>query len=590
MILWSDKNIYDRMIDRFTQRKQVYDRFKPDRDAMAEYFRLDLDIEVDERTNQLILGREIYEGTGPWAARVMATGFQGKLMSKSIDWIMYEMGQQELQGIDELDIWCQKIKEYMATSYQQGNFYDVQPNFTLDGITIGSPVMFCEEDISTSRIMWIPEHYNQCYVFYDKYNQPEGIIVKDETWTAKKIDDEFCEGNSQEQRQQDRNTKLSVGLAKQLENGNFYEKYTVYRAVFKATDLLWDNPDFKKPIGNPRWISIYFEEGCKQDRKNEPLRTDPYYNKPFVVWDYNKKPWHASSSTPAFEAYHDVKSQQQVHKNFLENIQNKTRGAVVHLNTMTNRLDLGPEGLMAVDVAEYDRPPKRIETLGDILLDEKLSAMLGEAVKRHFHHDQLLTFMKRLQDGRAPLNNLETMKLDAESASFLSPFIESHSRYLADCDEVAMGFEIMSGRGPFAPDVMANITDVIMSNITRPLDKITVRPVFIGPLHKMQKISQQIEPIRTGVAIVAEMAAELGDPDMASLMIKQYKTADKALEAVNFPQDCVNTEEDYNQAKAALTQQRMEAEQAKMAIETMKASKNIQGPVDKDSIMAGMAK
>jgi hypothetical protein len=570
-MLWTDKTIYERITDRLTERKRLYDRHVGDRELIAQYFRLDLDIEVDEETNSLILGHQIYEGTAPWAARVMATGFQGKLMSKSIDWLLYKMGNMDLQGIDELDIWCQNIKEHMADVYQRGNFYDVQPNFTLDGLTVGSPVMFPEEDISTGRVMWLPTHFRQAYVFYDRYNQPEGVIVEDDTWTAKMLDDAFCKVRDREGRQAEREKLFTKDLAENLKRGNFSQKYKVYRAVFKSTDPIWEGEDFKKPVGKPPWISVYFQEGCEGTKQNDSLETKPCWARPFVVWDYNKKPWYAVSSTPAYEAYHDVVCQQQVHKNYIEGVQLRTRQPMVYLDTQAGRLDLGAGGMMGVTPAEYDKPPKRIEgTAGDIVLDAQLSDRLSKACERHFHLDQLLVFMRRLEQRQSPLTATEAIKLEAESVSFLSPFIESHSRYLSDCDDVASSIERLAGRGPFAPDIMANITDIVVENSKSQKSSIRVIPEFVGPLHRAQKLAQAIEPITTGTGLVAQIAQNLGDPDLPRLMFKSYQTADKALEAINFPQDCIETEETYNASRDALTQARMEAEERKQALEAAK--------------------
>ncbi|MCK9482788.1 MAG: portal protein [Candidatus Marinimicrobia bacterium] len=571
--MWETKTLYDRLALMLNEKINSYSRLKNDRELIAEYFRLDLQVEVDSKTNSLILGRGIYEGTAPWAARIMATGFQGKLMSKSIDWIAYTMSETSLIGIDPLDIWVQQVKEYMTDVYQRGNFYDVQPNFTLDGLTVGSPVMFAEEDLRTKRIMWIPQYYKHCYLFYNKFNEVEGIIIKDPKWTVKQIYDKFTtQGKSGAERLAECKEKFSACLYKKIEQGMFSDEHTIIRAVFYGNDPVWDRPEFKKPIGNPQWISVYYEESPKEDRKDIPLSASPYWSRPFVVWDYNKKPWDVGSSTPAFEAYHDTLSHQQVHKNFIELAQKKVNPAMYYLSTMDNRIDFNPGGLMPVEPDEYNHPPRPIEGLGDILLNKELSDIFSAAIKRHFHLDQLQTFLERLRQGRAPLTELETMKLDGESASFLSPFIESHSRYLSACDEVMMGIEVRAARegGPFAPDVMAEITDIVVQNSKKPVNTISIRPEFIGPLHRSQKLYQKIDPIRTGVAIASEIGQVLGDPELPKIMIRGYETIDDALQAVNFPQKNVRTKDEYEKTLDEITQARLQQQQMEMALQAAK--------------------
>ena len=121
---------------RLEQVKAKYSQFNTARDEIVKNFRPDLGIDTDPGKRGVFFGNEIYEGTAPWAIRVMATGFQGNLVSKSIDWLLYKMEMNELNGIDEIDGWLQDIKEHMTGVYRRSNFYDVQPQFTLNSLTV----------------------------------------------------------------------------------------------------------------------------------------------------------------------------------------------------------------------------------------------------------------------------------------------------------------------------------------------------------------------------------------------------------------------------------------------------------------------
>ena len=140
MTIESNKTLYDRIVDRHKEKDQDYGKVNRNRRVITELFRSDEIMEVTE-AGQLV-GQAIYNGSPSWFSRMMATGFQGSLVSKNIDWFRYQMEQSELKGIDLLDIWLQAVKEHMTDAYQKSNFYDVQPQFTHDGVTIGSPVLF----------------------------------------------------------------------------------------------------------------------------------------------------------------------------------------------------------------------------------------------------------------------------------------------------------------------------------------------------------------------------------------------------------------------------------------------------------------
>ena len=360
---WQNKTLYDRIVDRWKEQDNDYAKMNYNRAAITALFRSDELIEVSDKGE--LLGQNIYNGAGPWYSRMMATGFQGSLVSKNIAWIRYQMSQYGLKGVDELDIWLQDIKDYMTDVYNRSNFYDVQPQFTHDGITTGSPLMFAEENILTGKTMWMPQHYTKVRLFYDKYNEVEGVIVKDRNWTAKHIFDTFV--GEDDEKGTKRRKKLSMEVNRALDAGKLQEEFTIYRATFKVTDPIWDGKDqnaFKKPQGDWSWLSVYMLELSTSDvdKRNTPLNENMGdFSQPFAYWNFDKKPWEVSSRTPAFYAIWDCMGLQQIHKNYLEDIQYANRPAIYALKSMENRLKLSPEGEMFVSDDEYERPPKPID-------------------------------------------------------------------------------------------------------------------------------------------------------------------------------------------------------------------------------------
>ncbi len=294
---WNTKTLYERIVDRWAELESDYTKMNRNREVITAYFRSDELIEVNDKGE--LLGNDIYNAAGPWYSRMMATGFQGSLVSKNIPWKRYQMKENELKGIDKLDAWLQRVNDYMSDVYQRSNFYDVQPQFTLDGLTTGSPVMFAEEEINEQRIMWMPQHYKTVRVYYDKYNQVEGVIVRDEKWTAKHIFDFFI--GKDDEKGTKRKKKLTLEVKQALESGKLNDVFAVYRAVFKSTDSIWDGEGekaWKKPTGNWTWYSVYFLEISQvdDDKRNTPLNDNVgYFTQPFATWNFDKKPWEASS-------------------------------------------------------------------------------------------------------------------------------------------------------------------------------------------------------------------------------------------------------------------------------------------------------
>ncbi len=577
MTNWSKRTLYERIVDRWKEKDIDYDRVNPNRDLMSIYFRSDEVIEVDDKGH--LVGQEIYNGSGSWYSRMMATGFQGSLVSKNIPWFRYMMEKFELKGIDELDTWLQKIKTYMADAYQRSNFYDVQPQFTHDGLTIGSPVLFGEENITEEKTMWMPQHYKTVRVYYDKFNQPEGVIVRDETWTAKQIFDTFIKNDDDQGTK--RTVKLSNAVNFSLNSGLLNEVFTVYKAVFKITDPIWDDTSndknkFEKPVGDWKWLSVYFLEltEAEGNKKNKPLNDDMGdFVQPFAVWDFDKKPWEAASRTPAWYAIWDCISLQEIDKNYLEDIQNTNRNAFIALSSMDGRVNLGSEGEMYVSDKEYDKPPKLIERTRNLQFSKDLITIKEDALKRWFYVDRFQMFSDLARSKNQPVTATQIWQMAGEKATLLSPAIETHSRYLETTDAIMVDNEVRAKRGPFDPQIMANVTDIVNNALGRIAKSVGVRPVFIGQLAQAQKISQALEPIMSSIGAAVDSRLFDLDPDLR-FAIRGWETLNDIFEANDFPQKNFVSKVEFAEIKAKIAKQRAQNEQFEKAIEMSKAGKD----------------
>lgn len=590
MSTFTNKSLYDRVVARKDETDNDYAKVNHNRDVMVTYFRSDEIIETDDKGE--LVGQAIYNGSGAWYGRTMATAFQGALVSKNIDWFRYMFDVLELKGVDELDIWAQDVKEHMTSAYQKSNFYDVQPQFTYDGLTTGSPLMFAEEDVLEEKIMWMPQHYKNVRIYYDKYNVSEGVIVIDKTWTAKKIFDKFVQEDDAQWTESQKILPISVVSA--LRRGSYNDTFTMYRATFKVTDPIWDGTDeagesFKKPQGGWTWLTAYFLEltTAELSKKNKPLNKNMGdFSKPFTNWNFDKKPWEPSSRTPAWYALWDCLSLQQIDKNYLEDVQNTNRPAFIALDSMKNNVNLSPEGEMFVTQEQYDNPPKFIDRVSGLTFSRELIEMKEDALKRWFFIDKLAMFSNLAIDKNQPPTATQIIRMEGEKATLLSPAIETHSRYLETADARMVDIELRAGRGPFAPDIMANIADIIQSNLTRAVKSVNIVPVFIGQLAQAQKVSQALKPIQSTMGIARDLM-EI-NPQIRH-KYRWYDLLGKVEEAFDFPQDVVVPKEEYDEIIAAENEAAAQQQQFENTMEAMKNSKNLQGPVDENSVMARVA-
>jgi len=585
---WQNRKLFDRIFDRWKEKDHDYGTANRNRETISTFFRSDEIIETDDKGR--LVGQEIFNGSGSWFSRMMANGFQGSLVSKNISWIRYQMEQFELKGVDQLDAWLQRVKRYMADVYQRSNFYDIQPQFTHDGVTTGSPVIFGEENILEQRIMWQPQHFKNVRVYYNKWNLAEGVIVRDRTWTAKQLMDEFV--GPDDEAGTKRKEILSQNANSSINAGQLDDLFTVYRAVFKRTDPIWDGRGegaFKRPQGDHEWLTAWFEDLVDADarKKDRPLNENMGdFSQPFSIWNFDKKPWEATSRTPAFYALWDNLSLQQLDKNYIEDMQTQNRRPVIAMKTMNGRLKLGPEGEMFVSEAEYDRPPKPIDRISGLQFNLDWMENKEEALRRWFFVDMFQMFSQLATDNKQPVSAQQIWRMAGEKSTQLSPAVETHSAHLETSDARMIDIEARAGRGPFAPDEMANVTDIVVSQLGRNARTIGIQPVFIGPLAQAQKVSQALEPIQTGLEAARPVIEIFPEARHA---YRPYKIIELQNEAIDFPQEAVVPEEEWQKIvqseRQALAQQR----QAELAIEMAKAAPSVSGEVNESSILAKVA-
>lgn len=579
MSAWENKPLYDRILMLLKQREKGYVKFNKARESIIELMRPDLGSDIDPDGDGSFFGDEIYDGIGSWAVGVMSRGFQGGLVSADADWIKHDFDNEVLADLAELGVWGQEIDDHMTGQYKKSNFYRVLPRFTKDGVSIGSPLMFIEEtDVVKGEITFLPQHFKNVFLFYNRQNKAEGVIIKDENWTVKKIIDDLAPTEEDQ-------ANLPTKIKDDIRDGKYYDnEYTIYRAVFKGDNPVWDVEGFDKPDGE--WISVYFVEKTPEEQKNNPVLTEKYFSKPFVVWDYDKVPEESVSRTPAFEAIHDVLSQQEEAQDLAENRKLINKPAMAVLEDHRNIVDFSSEGITAVAKEDWNNLPKVINTVGDIRLTRENLELNAEKVKRWFNTNQFIQFTDMTSTLRQQPSATQIIKIAAELAVQINPGIATYTTgFLADVDARMLDIEIRAGRGPFNPFRMAEITRIVLANLPEGVEitSLSVTPTFTGPLARAQKVKQELDPILEGLGVAGTMFEVWPDLKHA---VKEHGTLERIFKATGFPLTEFRSEDEYNEIIAALQEARAAAEQQAQQIELMKASKNIQGEVHPDSVMA----
>jgi len=503
----------------------------------------------------------------------MAFGFYSHQYSKGIPWLNYRFRLEILNGIDELDRFCDDVRQHMTSVHQRGNFYEVQVPYAKNALTIGSPCNFGEE--KDGMQLWTPLHYKTYRLFYDAFNRCIGVIVRDK-WTIKDIYDKFCRADAmspelkREKRLAKANKIFSSSLLSYIKGGQWSEKVTIWRGVFKRTHPLFYNKDFGSRY---EYWDVYFEDTPKD--KNEPLMTNGYFTKPFVVWDFEKNKDEAASRTPAFYCLYDDVTLNQIMFNYITNTQLKSRPPMQALKEMqAEGHDFGPGDHIYLERSQWEFAPKKIDVAGELRHEFEILQMFRENCERHFHTKLFNILTELALNNKQPISATQALEIQDEKISQVLPMIESNDNYLWQVNDRAIDIEYRAGRGPFDFDNMMYIQSVVewacaKEGVEYSFDLV---PEFVGKLRNQQQMEMKLKPLRLGLAYAKEVAESI-DPNLPALAMRGYETLDDGLAAVGFPAKNIKPKEQYEEDNAAYQQAQAQQIQFQNAVEMAKATK-----------------
>lgn len=562
---WINKTLYEKITEIWESENSLYSRVNDARDTIIEHFRPDMDTEVGSRYDSRLLGHDIYDGTGVNAVNTMAVGFYAHQYSKNTDWINYKFALDILKGVDELDIFASEVRDHMTQVYQRGNFYEAQLPYAKNAITIGSPCSFGEE--IKGEVLWTPLHYTTFRLYYDRFDRPVGVIIK-EKMKLKDMYDKFCEGVSIDKRNAKAQEIFSTSTMSLINAGQWTKKLWVWRAVFKRIHPIWYGKDYGKRY---KYWDCYYEDVPKDE--NKPLMTAGYFVKPFVVWNYEKNPWEGVSRTPAFYSLYDDVTLNNIMYHYITDVQRGANPPAVMLKEMKGQYALDPGERVYLERDQWEYQPKIIQKTGNIQWEVEQIKMFRGNVKKYYKTDLFTVLTELALTNKQPITATQTLEIKDEKITQISPMIESNDNYLRQVDERVMDIEFRAGRGPFRRDYMMYIADVIAFTCKKngiPFNG-NIVPEFTGKLRKQQQTQQKLKPLQLGLEYAGMVRDVLGEDTLIAM--KGYNVLDKGLNAVDFPMDAFKTEEEFNEDLAELNEQRSQQLQFENMVEAAKATK-----------------
>ena len=572
---YDNLNLHQRIEARqsdYEDRRRQYD---DQRQVIVELLRPDLvKGTVGTKTEGAFEGSRIIEGTGPHAALTWQQGFMGNMISRKAEWFRDRLEEPpvwtgvKFKGNDEVNAYCQDVTDHMTRVYQRSNYYDVMPQFVLDGGTVGSPVMLYERDMANDRIICKVPDYAAVWLDKDIFGYDNAVHVMWE-WTAIEAE-QFFGYNA-----------LPKSVQEQLRNGHHYGKTQYLQVIYGAGDRIYKGLD-EIPQTHP-WLEHFIclaAADATEQKVLKPLHKGPgYFSRPFSTWHYHRN-WHeVYGRTMAWWAIYDIRGHNAMWEALFGEAELSVRPATWAMGTMRGLLDLGPGGgNYARNAQEYGMPPQYIERKTQYGIAIDFADRLKESIQRHFHYDLFMLVNQIVANKAQPETAYALMRAESEKTGQLAPQVETYeNQVLSNSHDVFMDYEVMAepaypwGRLPEPPEIVQEYSDG------------RIDPQFIGLLSMAQVRDREV--LKQYRAIGTAELFFNADPRVVN-KVRWDQALERFLEAQDFAQTDIVPQEEYEAMLQAMEQRAQQQELAESAPKMAQAAKALQGKTEKGSPLA----
>lgn len=563
-----------RIISRHGEYVTIRARTDDQVDVIKDLFRPDLIRgQVGRKDEGGFAGSGIIEGTAPHAALVWQRGMAGNMYSRKSAWFRNRLREPPLstgvrfKGNDQINQYNQEFDEHMIDVYRRSNFYEAMGPFLLDGGTTSSPVMLRERDLVNDRIICKVPDCSQRWLDKDVFGYDNSLHVAWE-WNAIQALEYFGKD------------ELPKKVQQNLENGNHYTKSQFLQVIYAAGDPIFDDlPKGKEVAVTHPWMEfwVYNSDVESEQTTLTPKNHGPgYYTRPFSSWHYWRN-WHETyGRSMAWWSIFDVMGANKQWEAVFGEAELRMKPPTWAMGALRGILEMGPAGQnWAQDATDYEMPPKFIERQSGYREGLDWAERLAMAIKRHFHNELFMGARDVVEGKDQPESVYAHWRMESQQNVQLLPQIETlENQVLRDNHEAFVESERRAepaypwGRLPEPPDIAKEFGDGHAD------------VEFIGQLSMAQERDITFSRYFRNIGF-AEILFKWS-PELVE-KIRWGMTLEDILEAGNFPQKNIVTEEEFEEIKKGIRQRELQAELAEMAPKLALAAKNLQGQTEDGS-------
>ena len=461
--------------------------------------------------------------------KTLVAGILGYAVSPSLVWFKLTMENKKLLNEYGVKDWLEDCESELLAMFNRSNFYKEINPAVKDTTCIGHGVVYIDEDIENQRIRYTHFPLNQLYLDINSYGEVDTCF----RWysdTLRNIVNFFGEDNVSDTMRQ-----------AYKEQSHWNDTHEILMCVYPRENY---NPKLKDSKNMP-YACVYL------DTKDHHILLESGYKEfPFAVFEWERYPGFAYSSSPAQDAMPDIKALNIIKKSSLMIAQTSAEPPMLATEEMHD-IDLSPRGITYLPTKDARLEPVRTGENYPITLQELSN--YEQAVKDWFYVDYFLA----LQEKQGKMTATEVMELQGEKSATLSTFIVSLNSFLSSLITRSFNILLRNGQLPTPPASLMGQNSILKIDFTGPLAQNQKK------YHQMGGTVQALQ----AVAPIVQLFPNAGDFIDGDEMMKN------TMEGMGMPQNIIREDDDVKrireerikaQQQAATQQQQMAMAQSIM--------------------------
>jgi len=484
----------------------------------------------DKRQSQ-----DMYDTTATAALKLMCDGLLGHLVPASIPFFKFRSGNQQLDEFKPLRVWLDLCQQHILKVLERSNFYSSLGEIFPDAGSLGTAVMFAEEDIRSGKVYFSVRHLKEIFVAENRWGEVDTVY-----------------------------RKFAMSL------GNLVDQFED-RLDQKMIDRAEDNPDEMVDVlhavepdksGQRQYTSIYMLlDGGNKDN-NRILDEGGYDWMPYIVWRFSKNSDETYGRSPAMDALWDVVMINHQAKTMAEAAHKAVNPPLLAHESMRGQIKINPGGLTYWDNAAPGG--RRVESLyggalGQYPLGIDALERRAKIIREHFRSD-FFSYLLAEGAGQRDRTATEVNAIEAQKAAILGSTIGRITKELLEpAITTTYLIELEAGRLPPMPEELME------------LQGLALEVEYTGPLAMKQKQYLRSQGVLDGVAAVSGIVQATGQVEVFD-KFDFTLAAERAGTSNGMPDEMVRDDRTVMKIRKARAEQQQAMQEAQMELEQAKVA------------------